>query len=210
MQVDIFSDYICPWCFLGKHQWDMSREELSSYTPVVTWRPFQIAPDAPEGGYDRDSYYKERFPDKVKLTKITQELLLEAERVGVTLNLERIKKIPDTLKAHCLALWAHGQGVQDEIVTLLFEAYFQHNLDISDDMVLARLAGAAGMDEDLVLELLENKADCDRVHQMVFKAHQMGVRGVPCTLFNGRLAVMGAQSPQAYITAARNLASNDV
>lgn len=194
LKIDFIADVVCPWCYLGWRRLQTALAARPELSAEIAWRPYQLAPDLPEEGVDRAEYYRMRFRDPKQLEETRQMLEGLARDEGFEMNLGDIARMPNTLAAQRLIRWAQGQGKQDVLLEPLLRAYFRDGRDIGDPQVLADIAAEVGLDRLLVLELLAGEADKDvvrREHQIAVEA---GVSGVPCMIFDGKFAVMGAES----------------
>jgi len=196
LTIDIVSDVVCPWCYLGEKRLEQALAEEAG--PVaVRWRPYQLDPTIPEGGLDRAEYMAKKFGASGRLQSVHDNLTRLGAEVGLPFAFDKITRSPNTLDAHRLIRWAASAGVQSRVVDRLFEAYFVEGRDIGDRVVLTEIAAECGLDADLVERLLAEGADSEVVRQEVEQAQAMGVSGVPFFIFAGRLGVPGAQEPSA-------------
>jgi len=196
VQVDIISDVMCPWCYVGKRRFEKAVAACPDLSFDVRWRPFQLDSTLPEEGIDRRAYLEGKFGSKDRAREIYETIKAAGEGEDLAFRFDRIKLSVNTLKAHALIRWAVSVGAQDAVVERLFELYFMEGGNLADHDALVETARAAGMDADLVADLLDKRADLDKVAEEVALAGQMGVTGVPCFIINNRYAVMGAQSPE--------------
>jgi predicted DsbA family dithiol-disulfide isomerase len=196
MQIDVISDTICPWCYIGKRRLEQALSLRPSMTFEVRWRPFQLDPSTPVEGVDRKTHLEQKFGSLEKLKPVQAALEAAGREVGITFNFDRIARTPNTLNSHRLIRWAHSLGLQDEIVEGLFRAYFVEGKDIGDMKVLAQIGDIVGMDGELVEELLNSDADVESVTQQDSMARKFGVQGVPSFLLGGRTLVMGAEDAE--------------
>ncbi len=203
MTVDVVSDVVCPWCYVGKRRLELALEQAEDIEVEVRWRPFQLDPTIPEGGVDREDYFREKFGDLSRVAAIHERLKELGDGVGIRFAFERIARTPNTLDAHRLIRWASIEGAGEEVVEKLFSLFFEDAADLGDIDVLVEAAVAAGLPGDLVRRLLESDADRDEVREEIATVQRMGVTGVPCFIIDGRYAVMGAQEPEAIIAALR-------
>jgi predicted DsbA family dithiol-disulfide isomerase len=192
LTIDIVSDVVCPWCYLGEKRLEAAlADELQ---PVaVRWRPYQLDPTIPEGGLDRAEYLVRKFGGDGRLPTVHDKLARLGAEVGIRFAFDRIKRAPNTLDAHRLIRWAFSAGVQGKVVECLFKAYFVEGRDIGDRGVLIEIAGECGLEAKLVEKLLSEGADVDLVREEIAEARAIGVGGVPFFIFAGRLGVPGAQ-----------------
>jgi predicted DsbA family dithiol-disulfide isomerase len=194
LTIDIVSDVVCPWCYLGEKR--LEAVLADEPRPVaVRWRPYQLDPTIPEGGLDRAEYMAKKFGKSGRLQAAHDNLVRLGAEVGLPFAFDKIKKAPNTLDAHRVIRWASSAGVQGKVVDRLFKAYFVEGRDIGDRGVLIDIAGECGLDPKLVEELLAEGADVDVVREEIAQAQAIGVSGVPFFIFAGRLGVPGAQEP---------------
>lgn len=198
IKLDIMSDPICPWCYIGKTLLERALEQEGDHPFLIEWHPFQLNPDMPAGGMDRADYLERKFGGKDNAVKVYSEIVAHAEKAGITLNVGDIKRTPNTLDAHRLINWAKIEGKQNAIVDALFKAYFIDGRDIGDHEVLSDLADGIGMDAAVVQRLLKSDADLEEIKQRDSMAREMGVNSVPTFIVGGRHAVPGAQQPELW------------
>jgi predicted DsbA family dithiol-disulfide isomerase len=201
MQIDVISDSICPWCFIGKRRLEKAIAERPDIAFEVLWRPYQLNPDTPAGGYDRKEYLQAKFGGTDQAKGVYKMVLSAAHEEGLDFALEKQKRMPNTLDSHRLNHWAHTAGVQDTVVEGIFRKYFIEGEDIGDHKVLVSVAEAAGMDADVVAELLRGDADRDLVLREEGIARRMGVTGVPCFIIDQTLVMVGAQESDMLLRA---------
>lgn len=199
--IDVVSDVICPWCFVGAKHLEQALTTVSGAPIVVRWRPFQLDPALPEGGVDRKSYMTKKFGDGPQLKEAHQRLEALGESAGIEFDFESIRITPNTLDAHRLIRWAFEAGVQDMIVKALFSAYFERGIDIGDKSVLADIAGACGMNRAAIRSKLDLDDDKDAIRTEVAEAQRIGITGVPFFIMNGKVGVSGAHPPQTLLDA---------
>ncbi|GIL02494.1 MAG: DSBA oxidoreductase [Alphaproteobacteria bacterium] len=203
VDIDVVSDVMCPWCFVGKRHLEMAVAGLDGIAANIRWRPFQLDPTLPAGGKDRKRYLEDKFGSLERIRPAHDRLVRLGREVGIAFDFDAIAVAPNTLDAHRLIRWAGGVGaeVQDRVVTRLFELYFVEGADVGDRDLLAAIAEDAGMDRALVCELLAGDDDRETVRQEIAAAQRMGVTGVPCFIIDRRYAVMGAQPPEVLAQA---------
>lgn len=197
VQIDVISDVMCPWCYIGKRHLEMAAEALEEIDVEIHWRPYQLDPTLPQEGKDRREYLNDKFGGEDRAGEIYQRVQDAGMEAGIDFKFDAIAVSPNTLDAHRLIRWAGGQGVdaQNAIVDRLFQLYFLEGANIGDTQVLADAAAECGLDGALVSQLLEGDQDKDAVQNEISTAQQMGVTGVPCFILDKRFAVMGAQPP---------------
>ena len=194
LTIDIVSDVVCPWCYLGEKRLEEALAEETG--PVlVRWRPYQLDPTIPEGGLDRAEYMEKKFGKGGRLQSAHDNLTRLGAEIGIPFAFDKIKRSPNTLDAHRLIRWAGEAGVQAEVADRLFKVYFVEGRDIGDRGVLVEIASDCGLDAGEVEKRLADGADGDLVRQEIEQAQAMGVTGVPFFIFGGRLGVPRAQEP---------------
>lgn len=198
IRLDIFSDPVCPWCYLGKANLDRALEAAAEHPFRIEWHPFQLNPDMPAAGVDKRQYLADRFGGPDKVDGVHQRLRDIARQNGVDLDPDVPKRIPNTLDAHRLIHWAGLEGRQTPLVSALFRAYWKEGRDIGNRAVLADIAAAAGMDRAVTLRLLESDADADDIRARDADARKKGVSAVPTFLIAQQYVVSGAQPPEVW------------
>jgi predicted DsbA family dithiol-disulfide isomerase len=199
MQIDVVSDTICPWCFVGKRRLMRALYERPEIAFDLRWRAYRLDPTIPAEGVDRREYLAAKFGDNPQRDAIASALREAGAGENIAFAFERIDLTPNTTDSHRLIRWAGSAGVQTDAVELLFSAYFEQGRDIGDAGVLAQVAGEAGMDEALVRQLLSENADRDIVEREDALAHQMGISGVPTFIFGNKYLVSGAHEPEQLL-----------
>jgi predicted DsbA family dithiol-disulfide isomerase len=201
MQIDVISDTVCPWCFIGKRRLMRALEQRPNLAFDVRWRPYRLDPTVPRGGIDRQAYMRAKFgDDPMKIVEMHKLIAQEGAKEGIEFDFAAIARRPETLDSHRLIRWAEAEGVQDEVVERLFIAYFENGEDIGDIRVLADIADICGMDGVEVAQMLESDADAALVEREDRLAHEMGITGVPAMIFGGKLAVSGAREPELLLS----------
>ncbi len=196
MQIDMISDTVCPWCFIGKRRLMRAMAQRPNVPFDVKWRPYRLDPTVPRAGMGRQAYMRAKFgDDPMTIVEMYKLIAREGAKDGIEFDFAAITRRPDTLDSHRLIRWAESHGVQDEVVERLFIAYFENGEDIGDIRVLADIADLCGMDGVDVAQMLESDTDTALVEREDQIAHEMGVTGVPAMIFGGKLAVSGAREP---------------
>lgn len=200
MQLDVVSDTVCPWCYIGKKRLDEALAQRGSDGITLRWRPFQLDASIPEGGVDRKAYMKKKFgadPDRTKA--VIGTIRDYGDQLGIQFNFDKIMLSPNTLDSHRLIRWAGTAGCQNEMVDILFRRYFTDAEDIGDHAVLISAAVEAGMDSDIVEDLLVRGADRELVQREETLAREMGIQGVPSFVINEQWVMVGAQETPALV-----------
>lgn len=198
IKLDILSDPICPWCYIGKTHLDRALEASPGHPFEIEWHPFQLNPDMPAGGMDRRLYLEQKFGGRDSAVKIYARVEEAARDAGLDIDFGKIPRVPNTLNAHRLIHWAGMEGRQTAVVSALFKAYWREGQDIGDTAVLLDIAGAAGLDRAMTERLLGSDADADDIRARDAHARERGVSGVPCFIIGNRYVVSGAQPPKVW------------
>lgn len=198
IKLDILSDPICPWCFIGKTYLDQALAQVPNHPFVIEWHPFQLNPDMPTDGMDRRAYLEGKFGGKDGAVKAYAPVVENAAKAGLEINFEGIKRTPNTLNAHRLIHWAGIEGAQTKAVDALFSAYFLEGRDIGNAEVLGDIADSIGMDAAVVLKLLATDSDVQAIRDRDTHSREMGVSSVPTFIVAGKHAVPGAQPPELW------------
>lgn len=209
IQIDVVSDVVCPWCFVGRQRLAKALASLPDVEAEVRWRPFQLDATIPPQGVDREQYMLGKFGSRERIDQIHAKIMPIGAAEGIHFDFDAIKVSPNTLDAHRVVRWAadSGPGVQDKVVGALFSRYFEQGENIGDKEVLVEAATAAGMDGPAIEALLATDADREAVSAEIATASRMGITGVPCFLLDGKYAVMGAQDVAALADAVRQVAA---
>jgi predicted DsbA family dithiol-disulfide isomerase len=201
MQIDVISDTVCPWCFIGKRRLQRAMHARPAIDFDVKWRPYQLDATVPRGGMDRQVYMRMKFgDDPMRIVEMHKLIAAEGEKEGIAFDFAAIARRPNTLDSHRLVRWAEAAGVQDEVVERLFIAYFENGEDIGDLRILADIADLSGMDGVEIAQMLESDTDLNLVTREDQIAREMGVTGVPAMIFGNKLAVSGAREPEVLVS----------
>ena len=198
IRLDIFSDPVCPWCFVGKANLDRALAEHPDHPFAIQWHPFQLNPDMPAEGVAKRDYLEAKFGGKARVDAIHERLREVARAAGVDMDPDKPQRMPNTLNAHRLIHWAGIEGVQQAVVNALMRAYWAQGRDIGDLVTLADIAGENGMDREATLRLLQSDADADDIAARDQDARQKGVNAVPTFLIAQQYVVSGAQPPETW------------
>ena len=197
--IEIISDPICPWCYIGKTRFERALAARPDHPFEVSWKPFQLNPDMPAEGMDRREYLERKFGGKAAAVQVYGDIQKAAEADGLKVKLDRITRTPNTINAHRLIHWAGIEGVQNEAMAALFIANFEEGKDISSPAVLADIAASVGMDRAATERLLASDAEIAETRAADENAREMGVRGVPTFLIDGQYVVTGARETAFWI-----------
>jgi predicted DsbA family dithiol-disulfide isomerase len=206
LKIDIVSDVVCPWCYLGKARLERALTALKDVKAEISWRPYQLDPTIPRGGIDRKQYMEAKFGTGSRLGEIHKQLESFGREVGIRYDFDAIKVSPNTMDAHRLIRWAAqaGAGMQGKVVDRLFRLYFTEGADIGSHAVLIKAGADSGMDRAIIEALLPTDAEEAGVIGEIAKSRQLGIQGVPCFIINQKYAVSGAQTPDVLIEAMRS------
>jgi predicted DsbA family dithiol-disulfide isomerase len=199
MQIDVISDTVCPWCYIGKRRLARALEMRSEIEFDIQWRPYQLDPNVPREGVDRAAYMKAKFGEGPRVSAMSDALKAEGLREGISFSFDKIERRPNTLDSHRLIRWAATAGIQDTVVERLFAAYFLEGRDIGDPAVLEFLAADAGMDSIEVADLLLGDTDLAAVERETKLAGEMGITGVPTFIFANKFVLSGAREAEVLV-----------
>ncbi len=199
VKLDIVSDPICPWCYIGKTLLDAALAQRPDHPFVIEWHPYQLNPDMPREGMDRRAYLEAKFGGKEGAIAAYAPVVERAEAAGLKIDFEAMTRTPNTLDAHRLIHWAGIEGKQEEAAMALFSAYFTEGRDIGDTDVLADIADAIGMDAAVVGKLLASEADLEDIIKRDTQFREMGITSVPTFIVAAQHAVPGAQDTALWL-----------
>ncbi|WP_027486494.1 DsbA family oxidoreductase [Allorhizobium undicola] len=208
--IDLVSDVVCPWCYLGKARLDLAIAEVQDEVSIdINWRPYRLNPDYPPEGVDQQVELAKKLGGKEKMDQAHASLTELGREVGIAFDFAAIRVGPNTLDAHRLIHWAgtENREAQDAVVSSLFKANFEQGLNVGDHAVLLDIAAAAGLQRKVIEQLLKSDADKDTILSEIDAAQQMGVNGVPFFIIDQQYAVSGAQPPQVLAGAFREIAA---
>jgi predicted DsbA family dithiol-disulfide isomerase len=193
MRIDIYSDTVCPWCYLGKRRFELAVAARPQYEPRVTWRPFELNPDLPPEGVDRAAYLAARMGSPERVAEAHEELKRQGAASGIEFRFDLIERVPNTRRSHLLMAHAARCGRQTVVMDRVMRAYFEEGCDIGDIEVLVRLAVEAGLAEHETRQTLVLRAGQDGVIAAERHAAVLGITGVPTFIFDGQYSISGAQ-----------------
>ena len=213
LTIDVISDVVCPWCFVGRRRLgaalQMQAQRDPGIRPLVRWQSFQLNPGLPREGIDRSAYLDAKFGGRERAGEIYDNVRAAGKRVGIDFAFERIDRQPNTLDVHRLISWAQARGDPEELVERLFRAYFLDGRSIGDREVLAAIAGEAGLPAEAARAHLDSDEGVDTIAAMDQRVRELGVTGVPFFIFDGRVAVSGAQEPPVLVAAMEQAGKDD-
>lgn len=198
VKLDIISDPICPWCYIGKAKLDQALAQNPDHPFTIEWHPFQLNPEMAPEGMDRRAYLEGKFGGKGNAVKVYGRIAEAAQTTGLKIDFAAIKRTPNTLNAHRLIHWAGQEGLQTPVVSALFTAYFTEGRDIGDAEVLADIAQSVGMDRTTTLRLLAGDGDLADIRERDAHSRKMGVTGVPTFIIANQHVLPGAQPAELW------------
>ncbi|WP_428641472.1 DsbA family oxidoreductase [Roseibium sp.] len=201
MTVDIVSDVMCPWCFIGKRRLEAALRQVPQIDVLIRWHPFQLDATLPMTGKDRQQYLNDKFGGPDQARSVYDQIRAAGLQEGIKFAFDAIRLSPNTLDCHRLILWSQADGLQNEVVERLFQAYFLNGEDLTKTETLVRISREAGMQADLVEALLATDTDLDKVEAQIESAQSSGITGVPCFIIDNRFVLAGAEKPETIAAA---------
>jgi len=206
LPIDVVSDVVCPWCFIGKRRLEKAIALKPEIAVEVRFRPYFLNPWVPREGISRDEYLTTKFGSPERYRANAQRVAAAAAAEGLNYVIDGIKRQPNTLDCHRLILWAGDDAAR--VKQRLMDLYFTEGGDLTDREVLVKAAADCGLDPELIRQRLAGEQDVERVTQEAEQAKEAGIDGVPCFIFGGLLAVSGAQAPE-HLAGAIERAANE-
>ena len=201
VRIDIVSDVVCPWCFIGKKRLE-SAVAMKPDVPVeLHWRPYFLNDWIPREGISREEYLTTKFGGVDRYKGIAQRVAAAAQAEGLTYAMDKIARQPNTLDAHRLIRWAGEIGKAAEMKQTLMDFYFTEGADLTDRDTLVRAASAVGLNADETRAALVSDKDVAEIEREAEAAKEAGIQGVPMFIFDGKFAVSGAQAPETLAEA---------
>lgn len=198
MRIDIFSDTVCPWCYLGKRRFELALAARPQYEPRVTWRPFELNPDMPIEGLDYAAFIAAKMAEDPALAQRHAELVRLGEASGIKFRFDLIGRVPNTRRSHLLIAHAARFGLQGRVKDRIMQAYFEEGRDIGDPEELVRLGAEAGLIEAEIRNVLILRVGQDGVVAAERHAAVLGITGVPTLVFDGQYTISGAQEAATF------------
>lgn len=206
IKIDIVSDVVCPWCYIGKRRLERAMEALADqYAFELEYHPFELNPGMPGTGVDQKQYLSDKFGGKSQYNKITEHTSHVAAEEGLDFHFERQRIAPNTRKAHALIHAASATGKQPEVMEAFFKAYFTDGVDLSVEQNLIRIATDAGLSVETATEVLADDAALAAIVFAEKKMQQLGITGVPFYIINNRYGVSGAQPTDSFVQAFKEI-----
>jgi predicted DsbA family dithiol-disulfide isomerase len=206
VRIDVVSDVVCPWCFIGKHRLEAALKLKPDIPVEVHWRPYFLNDWIPREGISREEYLTTKFGSPERYKGIAQRVSQAASAEGLTYASDKMKRQPNTLDCHRLIRWAEGVGKAAEMKQKLMDLYFTEGADLTDRETLVKAAAGVGLDPDQVRAALASDQDVEQIEREAQSAKEAGIEGVPCFIFGGKFAVSGAQAPEYLAEAIERIA----
>jgi predicted DsbA family dithiol-disulfide isomerase len=207
VRIDVVSDVVCPWCFIGKHRLEKALALKPDIAVEVHWRPFFLNDWIPREGISREQYLTTKFGSPERYKGIAQRVTAAAAAEGLVYAADKVKRQPNTLDCHRLIRWAEGIGKAAEMKQRLMDLYFTQGADLTERETLVQAAADVGLDADTVRAQLAGDRDVAQVEQDAQSAKEAGIEGVPCFIFGGKFAISGAQAPEDLAEALERMAN---
>lgn len=209
VRIDVVSDVVCPWCFIGKHRLEAALKLKPGIPVEVHWRPYFLNDWIPREGISREEYLKTKFGSVERYSPIAQRVGAAAKAEGLIYASDKMKRQPNTLDCHRLIHWAQAIGKSAEMKQKLMDLYFTAGADLTDRDTLVKAAADVGLDAATVRADLASDKDIETIEQEAQSAKEAGIEGVPCFVFGGKFAVSGAQSPEHLAEAIERMANGE-
>ncbi|WP_413933599.1 DsbA family oxidoreductase [Nitrospira sp. BLG_1] len=206
LYIDVYSDVICPWCYVGKRRLERALNGWNGSVPVkISWKPFQLNPAMPKSGMDRRQYLDAKFGGPEAAQSIYDHVAAAGTAERIPFAFDRIARTPNTFAAHRLIWLAGHQGKQDEMVEMLFRRYFVESSDIGNVETLAQAAADVGLDRTAIEAFLAGDEGGNEVQAEEAAGRRLGIRAVPYFVINGTSVLSGAQPPEEFLAAFREI-----
>jgi predicted DsbA family dithiol-disulfide isomerase len=199
MKVEIYSDTVCPWCYIGKRRFERAMRLRPDIEFEVQWLPFELNPDLPSPGVERETYLARKFGDLERVQAMQAQLRELGSSLGLQFRFERTRRMPNTRLSHEVLQYAHGAGAQGAVIEALFKAYFEEGRDIGARPLLVDIGAAAGLDATELASALDSRRHQGEVEALERQAHEWGISGVPTFIFERNYAVSGAQESDVFV-----------
>lgn len=209
VRIDVVSDVVCPWCFIGKHRLEAALKLKPDIAVEVHYRPYFLNDWIPREGISREQYLVTKFGSVERYGDIAKRVGAAAAAEGLVYDSSKMKSQPNTLDCHRLIRWAESVGKSAEMKQKLMDAYFTQGADLTQTETLVKAAAEVGLDADEVRAALASDRDVEQIEQEAQSAKNAGIDGVPCFIFGGKFAVSGAQAPEYLAEAIERVARGD-
>ena len=207
IRIDVVSDVVCPWCFIGKRRLEKALALASDVPVEVHYRPYYLNEWIPAEGMSREEYLTTKFGSPERYKGIASRVQAAAAAEGLVYAVDKMSRQPNTRDAHRLIRWAEGIGKAPEMKQRLMDLYFTEGADLSKEAVLVQAAADVGLDPEDVRAALDSDKDIAEIEQEVNAAKEAGIQGVPCFILDGKYAISGAQEPEALAQAIQQVSA---
>ncbi|MGJ4926215.1 DsbA family oxidoreductase [Bradyrhizobium sp. HKCCYLS2038] len=207
LTIDVVSDVVCPWCYIGKHRIEEALKLVPDVPVTLNYRPFFLNPWVPREGISREQYLTTKFGSVEAYKGIAGRVVAAAEQEGLSYRPDKVARQPNTTDCHRLIHWAGQIGKAPEMKQRLMELYFRDGGDLTDVEVLVQAAADCGLDAAVVRRMLATEDDVALVSGQAQEAAEKGISGVPTYVFAQKYAVSGAQDPQMLARAIRQVSA---
>ena len=209
LMIEIYSDVVCPWCYIGKRRLERALDQLNGAAPArITWRPFQLNPTMPKEGMDRTTYLEAKFGSLDTFRQSEKHVLTAGAAERIPFAFEKVTRTPNTFMAHRLIWYAEQQGRQDAVVESLFRGYFEEGADIGVPSTLVQLADRSGLSVEAVERFLQSDEGIEEVKAEEAAGHRLGIRGVPYFVLNQGYVISGAQPVDVFVSAIERVSTH--
>ena len=208
IELDIFSDTICPWCYIGKKRLEKAIKNYSHLEIKQTWRPFQLNPGMQPDGMDRQEYLVSKFGSFDAAKTIYDNIYEEGKKEGIEFNFDSIEVTPNSFNSHRLLALAYKQNIQEEVLDDLFQAYFIRGEDIGNPNTLLNIAVSHSINEDEFKKYLSDQENIEPLANEEIQARKMGINSVPTFIVNKQIVVNGAQTSENFELIFQKLTNN--
>ncbi len=206
VRIDVVSDVVCPWCFIGKRRLEKAMAMKPDIAVEVRWRPYFLNDWIPREGISREQYLTTKFGSPERYKGIAQRVTAAAAAEGLVYASDKVTRQPNTLDCHRLIRWADGIGKAAEMKQRLMDLYFTEGADLTNHAVLVQAATDVGLEAEDVRAALAGDQDVAQIEQEALSRKEAGIEGVPCFIFGGKFAVSGAQEPEYLAEAIERMA----
>ena len=207
IRIDVVSDVVCPWCFIGKRRLEKALALASDVPVEVHYRPYYLNEWIPAEGMSREEYLTTKFGSPDRYKDIARRVQAAAAAEGLVYAVEKMSRQPNTRDPHRLIRWAEGIGKAPEMKQRLMDLYFTEGAALSNEAVLVQAAADVGLDPEDVRAALDSDKDIAEIEQEVNAAKEAGIQGVPCFILDGKYAISGAQEPEALAQAIQQISA---
>lgn len=207
IKIEVVSDVVCPWCYIGKRRLEGAIQSLQNeYEVDITYLPFQLSPDTPADGENMKQRLIEKFGGEERFHQIINQVSEVAAKEGLKFDLENQEITPNTHPLHRVVWYAQKQGKQLEMVESFFKAYFEDALDLSQNENVIKLAGSIGLNQQEISNLLSSDSGKPEIDQLFYQNRLMGISSVPYYIINEKYSISGAQPTELFLEALPKIA----